>query len=39
MIRRPALQREYAGDCCRVRRIGAEAVDGLGRKGDQFTDA
>ena len=36
---RPALRRVERGDGARVRRVGAEPVDGLGREGDEAAAA
>ena len=36
VVRRPALDFEYAGDGIGIERIGGETVDGLGRERDQF---
>ena len=36
MVRRTPLRGEDPGNRCGIRGVGAEAVDGLGRKGDQF---
>src|SRR6185312_16264243 len=36
MVLGPPLQREYLRDSLRIRRVGAQAVHGLGRKGDEL---